>query len=162
MSKPNRLAQLPDAGVRRPAVEQDRVRHRLVAEQDVLRHRQDRDEHEVLVDHADAAPDGVIRAVDLDGLAVEQDLALVRHGQAVEDVHERRLAGAVLAEQRVDLAGPHVERDAVVGDDAGIALRDPAHLEQRRSPGAAGRALRISRGGHSDHLVRMSDERANR
>ena len=62
--------------------------------------------------------DGVGGPGDLDGLAVEQDLALVGLGEPVEDVHQRGLAGAVLAQQRVDLAGPHVEVDAVVGDDA--------------------------------------------
>ena len=49
-------------------------------------------------------------------LAVDQDLAGVRVDQAVEDVHQGRLAGAVLADQRVDLAGAHVEVDVVVGD----------------------------------------------
>ena len=62
--------------------------------------------------------------------AVEQDLAAVGRGQPVQDVHQRRLAGAVLAEQRMDLAGPDFEVDAVVRDDAGIALRDAAHLER--------------------------------
>ena len=61
--------------------------------------------------------------------AVEQDRALVGSGEPVEDVHERRLAGPVLAEQGVDLARPHVEVDVVVGDDARVALRDPAHLQ---------------------------------
>ncbi len=102
-------------------------------------------EHEVLVDHADAAVDGVRWAGDLDGLPVEQDLARVRRGQAVEDVHERRLAGAVLAEQGVDLAGPHVEVDAVVGDDARVALGDAAHLERRRAD-ALGRQGGVQRG----------------
>ena len=41
------------------------------------------------------------------------------------------LAGAVLAEQGVDLAGPDLEVDAVVGDDTRIALGDAAHLERR-------------------------------
>ena len=54
-------------------------------------------------------------------------------GEAVEDVHQGRLAGAVLAEQGVDLAGPDVEVDAVVGDHARIALRDAAHLERGRA-----------------------------
>ena len=62
-----------------------------------------------------------------------QDLALVRPGQAVEDVHQRRLAGAVLAEQGVDLAGPDVEVDVVVGDDARVALGD---ARASRAPGA--------------------------
>ena len=109
MSKPNCCAELPNAVVRVRAIEEDRIRHRLVTEQDVLGDGEDRDEHEVLVHHADAAADRVVRAVDLDRLAVEEDLALVRHRHPVEDVHEGRLAGPVLAEQRVDLAGADVE-----------------------------------------------------
>ena len=62
--------------------------------------------------------DRVGRAGDPDRLAVEEDLALVGRGQPVQDVHEGRLAGAVLAEQRVDLARADVEVDAVVRDDA--------------------------------------------
>ena len=61
---------------------------------------------------------------------VEQDLALVRRRQPVQDVHQRRLAGAVLAQQRVDLAGTDLEVDPVVGHDARIALRDAAHLQR--------------------------------
>ena len=60
-----------------------------------------------------------------DGLAVQQDLARVRPVEAVEDVHQRRLAGAVLAEQRVHLAAADVEVDVVVGDDARELLRMP-------------------------------------
>ena len=63
------------------------------------------------------------------GLPAITDLALVRVVEPVEDVHQRRLAGAVLAEQGVDLALPQVEVDVVVRDDAREALRDVAHLE---------------------------------
>ena len=62
-------------------------------------------------------------------LAVDQHLALARRVHAVEDLHQRRLAGAVLAEQGVDLAGPHVEVDVVVGHEVAEALRDAAGLE---------------------------------
>ena len=86
----------------------------------------------MLVHHADPAADGVVRPVDLDQPAVEEDLTLVRHRHAVEDVHQGGLAGTVLTQQCVDLAGSHIERDVVVGDDSRVALRDPAHLEQRR------------------------------
>ena len=41
---------------------------------------------------------------------------------AEEDVHQRRLAGAVLAEQRQDLAAPQLEVDGVVGDERAEAL----------------------------------------
>ena len=50
------------------------------------------------------------------GSAVEQDLAGVGPVQPGQDVHQRALAGAVLAEQRVDLARAHVEVDVVVGE----------------------------------------------
>ena len=60
--EPELLAELPDALVRVAPIEEDRVRHRLVAEEDVLCDREDRDEHEVLVHHADPAVDGVRRA----------------------------------------------------------------------------------------------------
>ena len=76
----------------------------LHAEGDVLRDREHGHEHEVLVHHPDAGRDGVLRRVELGLLAVEQDLALVRLQQPVQDVHQGRLAGAVLAEQGVHLA----------------------------------------------------------
>ena len=66
------------------------------------------------------------------GLPVEQDLALVGLVEPVEDVHQRRLAGAVLAEERVHLALAQVEVDVVVREDAGEALRDAAELEDGR------------------------------
>ena len=62
----------------------------------------------------------------------DADLAGVGPVEPVEDVHQRALAGAVLAEQGVDLAGAQVEVDAVVGDDAGEALDDAAHLDGER------------------------------
>ena len=61
-----------------------------------------------------------------DGIAVDQDLALVRLLHAGEDADQRRLAGAVLAEQDMDLARIEVERDAVIGHHAGEALGDVA------------------------------------
>ena len=41
------------------------------------------------------------------GCAVQADLALVGLQDAVDHLDQRRLARAVLAEQRVDFAGPH-------------------------------------------------------
>src|SRR5262249_54300000 len=54
----------------------------------------------------------------------------VGHGEAVEDVHQGRLAGAVLAEQGVDLAGPDLEIDVVIGDHARVTLGDAAHFQR--------------------------------
>ena len=63
------------------------------------------DQHEVLVDHADAEGDGVGGGGDADGAVVEEDLAGVHLVEAVEDLHEGGFAGAVFAEQGVDFAG---------------------------------------------------------
>ncbi len=90
------LRELMDAAVRRMVVEEDPGRVGLRAEHDVLGDGHHRDEHEVLVDHADPVLDGVLRRVHRDRLALDEDLALVRLVDAVDDVHERRLAGAVL------------------------------------------------------------------
>jgi len=117
----------------RREVEQLAGSHDLLSQNDVLGDGQHRHEHEVLMHHADAARDRFGRIVDGDRLAVDTDLAGVGCDQAVKDVHERRLPGAVLAEERVDLAPAHGERDVVVRQrPGGIALRDAAHLKDRR------------------------------
>ena len=54
--------------------------------------------------------------------AVERDRARVGFVDAGQDLDQRRLAGAVLAEQRVDLAAPHVEIDVVERQRRGEAL----------------------------------------
>ena len=113
----------------------------MVAEHDVLGDGERLDEPEVLVHHADPGVDPVARGVEGDGLAVDLELALVGAVEAGEDVRERALAGAVLAEQRVHLALERLEVDAVVRDDAGEALRDPA-ARDRRARAAARRGDR--------------------
>ena len=124
-----RLRELRDPLPRFAVVEDDAAGRGLGREHDVLRHRHHGDEHEVLVHHADPVPDRVLRGVERHGLAADKDLALVVPVEAVEDVHQRRLAGAVLPQQRVHLPAAEVEVDVVVGDDAREALRDPAELE---------------------------------
>ena len=118
ISKPKRWAELSDAATRLARVEEHAPAHRLLAEDDVLGHGEDRDEHEVLVDHVDAAGDGIGRTADRDLLAVKDDRALVGLGEPVENVHQRGLARTVLAEERVDLPGPDGQVDVVVRDDA--------------------------------------------
>ncbi len=101
---------------------------------DVLGHRHVRHEHEVLVHHPEAQLERVLRAVDLDLAAVHEDLAAVGLVQPVDDVHQRRLAGSVLAEQAEDLSPAHVQRDRVVGEHAGECLRDAYEPESRLAP----------------------------
>src|SRR4029079_13216757 len=84
-------------------------RAHLAAEKDVVRDAEFRNERKLLIDDADtAAPDG-----ERIGLrkprAAEQHFAGVRLDRARENLEERRLAGAVLADQRVDFTGRELE-----------------------------------------------------
>ncbi len=103
---------------------------RFSPEHHVLADGEDRDQHEVLVDHPDAEGDGVSRTGDARELSVDQDLARIWMHQSVEDVHQRGLARSVLAHKGVDLAGADGEVNVVVGHDPGKRLRDAAHLER--------------------------------
>ena len=66
-------------------------------------------------------------------LALEDDLALVGavRVDAREHLHQRRLAGAVLAADGVDLARLDREVDVAQRLDAGERLGDAAHLQDR-------------------------------
>ena len=78
----------------------------LVAEEEVLGDRQQRDERELLVDDDDAGALGVADVVELHLLALEEDLAAVGAVRVDpgEHLHQGRLPGAVLAADAVDLA----------------------------------------------------------
>src|SRR5919199_534355 len=117
---------------------------RLRAEHDVLGDGEGRDEGEVLVDHPYAPIHGVSGVVDLDLLAVYGNGARVRLVEAVEDLHQRGLARAVLAEQSKDLAAMERDRDVVVGSHRPEGLGDAPHLEDGRSglrPGGSSAGL---------------------
>jgi hypothetical protein len=61
-----------------------------------------------------------------DETAVEHDVAGRRRDHTGQDLHQRRLAGAVLAEQRGDLAAMDIEIDALERVDAAIRHDDVA------------------------------------
>ena len=87
-------------------------------------------EREVLVDDLDAERGGVAGAVDGDRLAVEAELARVDGVDAADALDQGGLAGAVVADQRGDLAGVGGEVDVVQDLHRAEALVDPAQLEQ--------------------------------
>ena len=103
---------------------------RLATEDDVLPHREVVGEHEVLEHHADAVADRGRGGAEVLHLAVDEDRSLVGLMGAVERLHQRRLAGPVLADDGVDRAAPNLEVDAVVGDDTWEALDDVAQFDR--------------------------------
>src|SRR5207245_2210966 len=66
-------------------------------------------------------------------VAFEEDRALVRGDNAGDAVEERRLAGAVGADQAEDLAPVQVQRHFVQSDDSAEAHRDVAHAQHRHA-----------------------------
>ncbi len=104
----------------------------LAAEQHVLGHRQVRGQGQFLIDDRDAVVARRQGAVDDDRLAVDHDLAagigLIGTGQ---DLHQGRLAGPVLAHQRMDLPGIDREGDVRQSPHAREGFRDVAHGQDR-------------------------------
>ena len=91
-----------------------------------------RDEIQLLVDNADAARQRVARALDVGERAVHANLAGVLAVGAAQDLNERGLAGAVLAEQHVHFAGAQRQLHAVERYDTRKTLPDATHLKDRR------------------------------
>jgi len=60
------------------------------------------------------------------------DCPLIGHVVAEQDIHQRGLAGAVLAEQREDFAAPQLQVDRVIGDKRAEALADAGKRQDQR------------------------------
>ena len=101
---------------------------RLNAQDDVFKYREALDQFKMLVDHADAEIIGIIRVHDLNRLSVLADLPHFSLIEAKEDAHQSGFSGAVLTQQRVDLATLQLKCDVVVGDDARKHFCDVKHL----------------------------------
>jgi hypothetical protein len=82
----------------------------------------------VLVHHADAEADRLLAGADLAHRAVEHDVAAVGMVVAVQDAHQRRLAGAVLAHQAMDGALGDREADIRIRLHGAEVLGDAAEF----------------------------------
>ena len=115
-----------------PGSERAQVTRIIHAERDVLEHGHRLEQREMLEHHADAEAARLLRAGDRDLAAVPADRARIGLEHAVDDLDQRALAGAVLAEQGMDLARQHRKPDVVVGEHAaGVAFANAAQLEPR-------------------------------
>src|SRR6185436_20053567 len=102
----------------------------LEAERDVLRHREVGKQRRLLVDRGDPERARDARRVVRDRASANQQLAFVLLDRAGRDLDERGLAGAVLADERVDLAAAQLEGGAAQRLNAGVRLSDAAGREQ--------------------------------
>src|SRR5258708_5661384 len=106
-------------------------RSALGAQHQVLQYGEGADQHEVLMDHADAVRDGIARVLHADGAALDADFARVGVVEAVEDAHQGRLAGAVLAHDAGDRALLDAQRHAAHGMHGAERFLDALELDRR-------------------------------
>ncbi len=110
-------------------------------------------ERQVLVDGLDAGGLGLGRGLGEEFAALEQHAARRRLQPAGDDLDQRRLAGAVVAEQRHDLALADGEADALERFDGAVVLVDVVEDEQRFETHAASPLQRVGVG--AKHLAEL-------
>ena len=113
----------------------DHRRQRGACQHEILRHGHGRDRGEVLIDHAEAERVRGARIVDRLFAAVDQDVARVRPVVAHDALDQRALAGAVLAEQRMERSGRHLQRHLVERRELAEALGHRHRLDADRALG---------------------------
>ena len=137
MSTPTASRRFARCAAHRRPIEHARA-GQLAAEEQIGRHVEARNEVELLEDGGDA---GRLRGARVDeprSLAVDQHVPGVGLDHARENVHQGRLAGPVLAEQRMDLAAVEIEVDPRSAWTPPKCLTTPLHGEQRRRDFSAG------------------------
>ena len=105
--------------------------HRLAADIDIPRNIEIVEKIELLMDEGDTRLDRVRYGERPPLDAVDPDDAAARLRHAAEHAHQRRLAGAVLADQGNHLAARHGQVNVVECDHAGIDLADIDQFEER-------------------------------
>src|SRR5262245_47919645 len=104
----------------------------LPAREDVLGCRQIREDGRLLIHRDDAEPMCCLRVSDSLSDPADRNLAIVGLDDSCEQLHDRRLAGAVLADERMD--GAALDHETHVRDslDTAVALAELAKLDERR------------------------------
>ena len=102
---------------------------RLSVDEQVGEQRAIGEDAEFLVDDPDAVVARRPRRRQLDRLTVDRDRAGVRADRPGEGLHQRRLAGPVLTDDRMDRSRGDVEVHRLDGDDAPVGLAQPVDLD---------------------------------
>ena len=87
------------------------------------------DQHEMLMHHANAESDGVVRRVQSLHFAVYQDFASICSVETVRDAHGCGFACAILAHDGVNRSSPNLDAHAVICQHVAEALRNVSQLE---------------------------------
>jgi len=107
------------------------------AQRDILGHRHGRHEREVLLHHTEPGGERGRRGCEVHRPPVERDRPCIGGQKPERDAHERALAGAILAEERMHGARSDHDAGVVEGERRTEPLEDAREGERRRasSPG---------------------------
>jgi hypothetical protein len=103
----------------------------LAPERQVVRDAEVWGEGELLVHHRDPEPLRMSRIAKPHRLPLDVDRAVARTLELREQLHQRRLSGAVLSGHRVDFAGANVEAHGLERLHTRKPFADVADLDQR-------------------------------
>ena len=103
---------------------------RIHRQGDVFGDGQRLEQRKMLEHHADAELARRTRAGDAHRLSLPDDLAAGRREHAEQHLDQRRFAGAVFAEQRMDFARPDIEIDSVTGRECAEQFCQLANSQQ--------------------------------
>ncbi len=103
-----------------------------LAQQDVVGDAELADQREVLMHHGDAVSGCDARRGQVHRLPGQPDLSRLGRVEASQQGQQRALARAVFADQRVDLAGCHLQAGTVASLHAGEALAQAAAFNRQR------------------------------
>ncbi|MPM55725.1 hypothetical protein SDC9_102522 [bioreactor metagenome] len=101
----------------------------LVPQNDVFKDRHGLHQHEMLMHHADAQPDGLGRGIDFHPLALEINAAGRGLIQTEQDIHQRAFARSVFSQQSVNLASLYAPVDVPVGVNLAETLGNVLHSQ---------------------------------
>ena len=130
--------QAPRAAREIGAIEEEPVDAAKIAEEQILRDRQIGNDVRFLMDDPNSKGVGVGGRAERLLNAVRRQSSLVGSIDALEDTHERRLSGAVLAHERENLARARCERHVIERADHPEALRDAERGKSRRPVSLSG------------------------
>ncbi len=106
----------------------------VAPEEEVAGDGQLRDQRRVLVDRLDAVGDGVACVPQIDLLAADEDVAAGKRNRARKHLDQRRLAGAVVAEQSDDLTLVDMEVRVDQRLHLAVGFPDVHHPDQGFAP----------------------------
>ena len=124
------LAQIGAArAAHRAAIDRAEARTWIIPLENVLRHVEMGEQFGILVDGGDAGRARFRRRLEADLPLVEEDLARLGRHDAGDDLDQRRLAGAVFADRRVNAALAQIEADVREHADRPVGFLDPCHAQ---------------------------------